>query len=211
MKTTTIFSAAMGWLIMAFFLTTACGNEPVATDAAEAGAVVTANPSEHSQEALIRRGAYLVTIAGCDDCHTPKKMTDKGPVPDMDRRLMGFPVDQPLAKLDPEMVAPGNWVAMNGDLTAAAGPWGISFAANLTPDPTGIGFWTEENFFKSVREGKLKGLDGSRPLLPPMPWQNLAQASDEDLRAIFAFLKSIKPIKNAVPAPIPPDQLSSLE
>lgn len=108
----------------------------------------------------------------CDDCHTPKKMTENGPEFDMDRRLMGYPAEQLLPKLNPAMVGPWQWVAFGPELTAAAGPWGVTFAANLTPDPTGIGAWKEENFFKAIREGKLKGIDGSRPFQPTMPWAN---------------------------------------
>jgi hypothetical protein len=52
-----------------------------------------------------------------------------------------------------------------------------------------------------------KHMGAGRPILPPMPWQNLSQAIDEDLRTIFAYLKSLPPVKNAVPAPIPPDEL----
>jgi hypothetical protein len=62
--------------------------------------------------------------------------------------------------------------------TATIGPWGMSFAGNLTPDDTGIGNWTYENFEKAMRKGKFKGLDGSRPILPPMPWQMLANVTD---------------------------------
>lgn len=214
MKITTIFTStmAMGLLTLALCLNTGCNQNEVASDTVIAKAMAT---SDHDamllQEELVKRGAYLVTIMGCDDCHTPKKMTEHGPAPDMARRLMGYPAEQKLPKLDPGVVAHGEWAAFNGDLTAAVGPWGVSFAANLTPDPTGIGFWTEDNFIKAIREGKLKGIEGSRPLLPPMPWPNYAQASDDDLQAIFAYLKSIKPIKNVVPSPIQPDQLSSLQ
>jgi cytochrome c553 len=86
-------------------------------------------------------------------------------------------------------------------LTAAIGPWGISYAANLTPDDTGTGNWTEAQFMKAIREGKSKGLDGARPLLPPMPWEVARNMSDEDLKAVFAYLQSVKPIKNVVPNP----------
>ena len=75
----------------------------------------------------------------------------------------------------------------------------MSFSANLTSDPTGIGNWTEEQFFRAIREGKSKGLAESRPLMPPMPWQQYRNLKDEDLRAIFAFLKSTKPVENRVP------------
>lgn len=199
-------------LIAVLSLTWSCQQPKAADEQLPAGQTVAVKQEAPvSGEALIARGAYLVTIMGCDDCHTPKKMTENGPVFDLDRRLMGYPADQPLPKLDPAMVGPGQWVAFGPELTAAIGPWGASFAGNLTPDGTGIGFWKEENFIKAIREGKLKGMDNGRPILPPMPWQNFAKASDEDLRAIFAFLKSIKPIQNVVPQPIPPDQLSALQ
>lgn len=85
---------------------------------------------------------------------------------------------------------------------------GVSFSANLTSDSTGIGGWTEEQFAKALRQGKSKGLDGNRQLLPPMPWPNYITLTDADMKAIFAYLKSTKPVKNVVPAPIPPDQLN---
>ena len=84
-------------------------------------------------------------------------------------------------------------------LTNYVGPWGISYSANISSDSTGIGNWSEKQFFKAIREGKYLGLDNTRPLLPPMPWQEYRHASDDDLRAIFAFLKSTKPVKNVVP------------
>jgi hypothetical protein len=93
------------------------------------------------------------------------------------------------------------------DLTATAGPWGVSFAGNITPDETGIGNWTEEQFKKAITQGKSKGLDGGRMLLPPMPWFNYTTLKDEDVHAIFTYLRSIKPVKNVVPAPIAPDRM----
>ncbi|HNL40505.1 MAG TPA: hypothetical protein PKH43_15245, partial [Saprospiraceae bacterium] len=68
---------------------------------------------------------------------------------------------------------------------------------------------TEEQFINAIRKGKLKGLDNSRTLLPPMPWPNYARMSDDELKAIFAFLKSLPPVKNVVPAPIPPASAKS--
>jgi len=153
-----------------------------------------------SPDSLVKRGAYLVDIMGCHDCHSPKKMGPQGPYPDPDRLLSGQPADFPIAKFDTATVK--NYVLFNGMLTSAVGPWGISFAANLTSDSTGIGGWTEAQFFKAIREGKYKGLDGSRPLLPPMPWPGIAKATDDDLKAIFAYLKSTKPVKNVVPQPV---------
>lgn len=91
----------------------------------------------------------------------------------------------------------------NDDLTAWVGPWGISFAANLTPDvETGLGGWTAAQFIQSMRTGKHLGV--GRPILPPMPVSALAAMTDPDLNAMFAYLKSLKPIKNLVPAPMPP-------
>jgi hypothetical protein len=134
---------------------------------------------------------------GCNDCHTPKKMGPHGPEFDTDRTLSGHPADMPVAKFDTGTAK--NWILFNQILTNYVGPWGISYSANLTPDSTGIGSWTEEQFFKAIREGKYKGLDNTRPLLPPMPWQEYRKASDEDLKAVFAYLKSNKPIRNVVP------------
>ena len=93
----------------------------------------------------------------------------------------------------------------NEHLTAWAGPWGVSFAYNLTPDrQTGIGDWPEEMFIKTLRTGKFMG--SSRDILPPMPWQNLAQMTDDDLKAMFAYLKSLPPVRNKIHDPIPPMQ-----
>ncbi|CAN5757469.1 c-type cytochrome [soil metagenome] len=157
-------------------------------------------PTKISKEELVKRGNYLVTIAGCDDCHSPKKMGPMGPEIDMEHRLSGYPADRPFPKFDSNVVKKG--IAMfNEDLTAAAGPWGVSFTANITSDATGIGNWTEGNFMTALRKGKFKGLEASRSLLPPMPWQNYAQMTDNDLKAIFAFLQSTKPVKNVAPAP----------
>lgn len=154
---------------------------------------------------LVKRGEYLVTITGCNDCHSPKIMTPMGPQPDPARLLSGHPSSEQLPAItDQKMIAPGQWALFSSGLTAAVGPWGTSFAANLTPDDTGIGNWTEAQFFKAIREGKSKGMDGTRPMLPPMPWFNVAKMNDDDLRAVFVYLKSLNPVKNAVPNPIPP-------
>lgn len=152
-----------------------------------------------SNDSLVKRGGYLVTIMGCDDCHSPKKMGPGGPEIIAELRLSGYPADRPVAKIDTNVLRNG-WVLLGADLTSAVGPWGMSFAANITSDETGIGKWSEANFRKSITEGKWKGLDNSRMLLPPMPWFNLRNIQEEDLKAIFAFLKSTKPVKNVVPA-----------
>jgi hypothetical protein len=158
--------------------------------------------STNSVENAVKRGAYLVNAMGCDDCHTPKKMTEIGPEPDMDKRLMGHPSSEEYLVTDKkDMALKQNVAVFSAGMTAIAGPWGVSYAANLTPDDTGIGTWTEAQFMKAIREGKSKGLDGARPLLPPMPWQVYRNLTEDDLKAIFAFLKSIKPQQNVVPNP----------
>jgi hypothetical protein len=149
----------------------------------------------------LERGKYLVTSVGCDDCHTPLKMGPNGPAPDMSRRLSGHP---DFMKLPPAPPAAGPWnVSAAATLTAWSGPWGTSFTANLTPDrETGLGSWTEQNFVQAIRKGRHMG--SGRPLLPPMPAAFYANFSDEDLKAIFAYLKSIPAIRNRVPQPLPP-------
>jgi hypothetical protein len=80
----------------------------------------------------------------------------------------------------------------------------VSFAANLRPDPeTGLGKWTPEMFIATMRNRRHEGK--GRPLLPPMPAQMIAALPDEDIHAIFAFLQSLPPVKNRVPAPIDPE------
>ncbi|MCY1720583.1 hypothetical protein OU798_09535 [Prolixibacteraceae bacterium Z1-6] len=161
---------------------------------------------KNSPEELIVRGEYLVTIMGCHDCHSPKTMGPNGPEIIPELMLSGYPSDRPIAKFSDPMIKDG-FAMFYPDLTAGAGPWGVSFAANLTPDPTGIGTWSEEQFKKALTEGKFKGLEGTRMLLPPMPWFNFTKMKDEDVSAMFAYLKSIDPVKNVVPAPVPPDEM----
>jgi mono/diheme cytochrome c family protein len=161
-----------------------------------------------SQKALIERGLYMVTAGGCNDCHSPKKMTPRGPVPDEDRLLSGHPADEKLPPVPPNIFGPDKWGAMtNNNLTGWVGPWGISYTSNLSPDPeTGTGAWNEELFIRIIRSGKLMG--SGRDILPPMPWYEFARLSEADLKAIFAYLKSLKPVKNQVPAAFlaPPPQ-----
>jgi len=161
-----------------------------------------------SKENMVRRGQYLVTIMGCNDCHSPKVMTAHGPEIDSARMLSGHPETIPVPKINAQELQ--NWVLFSHNLTTFVGPWGVSFAANLTSDATGIGNWTEGQFINAIRHGKYKGLENSRPLLPPMPWAMYKNATDEDLKAIFAYLKSTPPVQNRVPGPIAPDQLAKL-
>ncbi|AXE20575.1 diheme cytochrome c-553 [Runella rosea] len=162
-----------------------------------------------SEEAIIKRGEYLVGIMGCQDCHSPKRMGAKGPEIIPELHLSGHPADQPIGKVVPEALKNG-WMLFGPDGTASVGPWGVSFSANLTSDATGIGTWSYEQFKTALTQGKSKGLATARPLLPPMPWVNYTNMAEEDIEAVFKYLKSTKPVKNAVPAPIPPDKLAQL-
>jgi mono/diheme cytochrome c family protein len=158
------------------------------------------------QSAMIKRGAYLVNFGGCNDCHTPKVFTDMGPMPDTTKLLSGHQHDSTLPLVDTSVIGPGKWYLSNSDLTAWVGPWGISFSSNITPDQqTGIGGWTEEVFVRTMRTGLHLG--AGRPILPPMPFMGLAGLNDEDLKSVYAYLMSIKPLRNKVPEPVPPTDL----
>lgn len=159
------------------------------------------------KEDLVTRGQYLVKITGCNDCHSPKKPGPNGPELIPELLLSGHAQNSPAPKGDKALSAQG-FSIFAPDLTAAAGPWGISFSANLTPDSTtGIGSWTEDQFKTAITQGKFKGQPSGRQLLPPMPWLNYSKMADEDIKAIFAYLKSIKPVKNIVPEPVTPDKI----
>jgi cytochrome c553 len=185
---TTAFLTVLAALAFAVTLTAAASNRAAAREQQAARAAA---------KARIARGAYLANVGGCNDCHTPWKMGPKGPEPDMSRYLSGHPenLKMPAAPKLP----PGPWVwAAAGTNTAFAGPWGVSYTANLTPDRlTGLGIWNEETFLRTIRTGRHWGV--SRPILPPMPWQNFRNMSDADLKAIFAYLHSIKAVRNQVP------------
>lgn len=159
---------------------------------------------EMSPEDKVARGEFLVTFGGCGDCHTPKMFTPNGPALDTTKLLSGSPSTTQISDVDANLVKPGKWVLFTQDITAAVGPWGASFAANLTPDnETGIGSWNEEMFINAMRTGKHLG--AGRPIMPPMPWELVGHHSDDDLKAMFAYLKSLKPVKNKVPDYLPPD------
>ena len=154
------------------------------------------------KEAQIKLGEHLVKTIGCADCHSPKVMGPDGPAEDTSRLLSGHPAtpELPPAPKPP----PGPWIiGAAGDLTAWSGPWGVSFTRNLTPDKeTGLGDWTEQNFIDTIRSGRRLGK--GRALLPPMPWQDFSNLTDDELKAIYAYLQSIPAIRNPVPEPIPP-------
>ncbi|MBX2939798.1 MAG: c-type cytochrome [Ferruginibacter sp.] len=198
MKKKFIFKMA-GCALMVSAVFTAC-NDAVETKASEVQHVVV------SETEVIKKGEHLVTIMGCNDCHSPKRMGANGPEIIPELMLSGFPADRPLVKFDSKLLTEG-FAMFYPDLTAAAGPWGVSFASNLTPDDTGLGNWTEAQFKKALTEGKSKGLDGSRMLLPPMPWTNFTKLSNDEVHAVYTYLRSIQPVKNLVPNPITPDKM----
>jgi cytochrome c553 len=152
--------------------------------------------------AKIARGKYLATIGACNDCHSPK--LDPQQHPDPKRPFSG----RPQTTLAPTQNNAEIHASL--DLTAWAGPWGVSYGANLTPDPeTGLKKrYTEASFIKTLRTGKKpEGED----LLPPMPWELYKVMADDDLKALWAYLQTIPAIKNNVksgaapakPAPAP--------
>jgi mono/diheme cytochrome c family protein len=152
----------------------------------------------------IARGKQLVIEGNCDYCHTPLIETKEGPVPDMKRRLSGRPRDMEMPRMPAGGTGSPEWMEFLGtlDSTEWAGPWGLVFSKNITPDPeTGIGKWTEDIFVETIRTGR--HIDFKRDLLPPMPWRDYGMLGDEDLKSIFAYLMTVPPVKNAVPKPIP--------
>jgi hypothetical protein len=187
---------------LALLMVFACQNKTNTTDKSGTNTATTVK-TETAPMDTIERGRYLVEIMDCANCHSPKKMTPQGPVPDMDRFLSGHPANETVPPFDKSLPKKG-LIVINGTLTSFTGPWGTSYSANLTPDASGIGNWTVDNFKKALREGKAKGMDGSRMILPPMPWQAFGKMTDEDMEAVFKYLKSLKPVENVVPAPLPP-------
>jgi mono/diheme cytochrome c family protein len=148
------------------------------------------------------RGQYLVNTSGCIDCHTPFKLGPKGPEPDMSRHLSGHP--EGLRMPPPPALPEGPWLVISSATnTAFAGPWGVSFTANLTPDPdTGLGLWSARDFRQTIRTGRHLGR--GRELLPPMPVPVYNHFTDADLDAVFAYLQTLPPVRNKVPEPLPP-------
>jgi mono/diheme cytochrome c family protein len=169
-----------------------------------AGFAIPAPASAQAPAEQVKRGQYLTRIGLCNDCHTPLVMGPNGPAPDMSRMLSGHPQDI-IVKAPAKLPEP--WGAATlPTLTAWTGPWGVSFTANLTPDPeTGrLNDFTEQQFIMTMRTGRHKGQ--GREILPPMPWPLIGQMTDEDLKAVFAYLRQIPPVKNKVPDVIPPAQ-----
>lgn len=189
MRKTIVFIAAA---FIAALLVEACTNN--------SGTATAKDKPGLDSTALVKRGEYLVNSIGCDDCHSPKRMGEHGPEIIPELRFSGFPANGKVPPVDTNVVKSG-WALFSPDLTSAVGMWGQSFAGNITSDATGIGNWPEENFIRALRKGKLKGLEGSRDLLPPMPWFAYKNMNDDDLRSIYYYLKTTKPVENVVPAP----------
>lgn len=168
-------------------------------------APTTASEKPHfgGYENQIQWGEHLVTIGGCNDCHTPKKMTPMGPVDDSTLLLSGHPEKLPAPDVDRKQME-SKGLVVTADFTAWIGPWGISYSANLTPDETGIGNWKEDQFLYAIKNSVSKGFVGSRPLMPPMSMMPVKHMTDEELKAIFAYLKTVKSIKNNSVQPTPP-------
>ncbi len=168
------------------------------------GATTATTDNAETAETPVQRGEHLVAVLGCNDCHTPMQAGPDGPAPDMARMLSGHPESMQMPP--PPALPEGPWLWLGAATnTAFAGPWGITYAPNLTPDSTtGLAQWTEEMFVNSLKTGKQMGLDTGRPIMPPMPWPGYSKLSDEDLRAIYAYLQAIPAIKNEVPPYQPP-------
>lgn len=130
-----------------------------------------------ADSAQVARGQYLVTMSGCNDCHTPGYFFGK---PDEAKFLGGSDVGFEIPGL------------------------GVFVGRNITPDKeTGIGSWTAKQIVTAIQSGQRP--DG-RELAPIMPWHAFAQLTPEDAGAIAAFLQSVKPVSNAVPGPFKPGE-----
>lgn len=164
-----------------------------------AGAAAPSLPST----AQIKRGEYLVKSTGCADCHAPWKIGPKGPEPDLSRGLAGHPQGLVMPPA-PKAEEPWAWTGAATN-TAFAGPWGVSYASNLTPDrDTGIGSWRPEDFVKALRTGRHAG--AGRPIMPPMPWPSYRNLTDGDLKSIYVYLRSRPAVSNRVPDYQPPQK-----
>lgn len=186
-----------GIALLCFLLVNACNNQ-----------ATTPPVTAPSAEDTLKEGERLVAILDCDVCHSPKRMGPQGPEVIPELRFSGHQAGTVLPPYDDKTLKSG-WALFAPDFTSVIGPWGQSFAANITSDSTGIGMWSEEQFKKVLREGKYKGLDSTRPILPPMPWQAYKNLTDGEISKIFAYLKSTTPVKNVVPAAImnPPPKM----
>ena len=196
-----IFSVLTGLTIAAICFIGCSENKPA--EATDASTDATEKSNFGGYETQAKWGEHLVAIAGCNDCHTPKKMTPTGPVDDSSLMLSGHPEKAPGPDVDRKQME-SKGLIVTSDFTSWIGPWGVSYSANLTPDATGTGNWTESQFLYALRNSISKGIAGSRPLMPPMSMMPVKHMTDDELKAIFAYLKTIKPIKNISVQPTPP-------
>ena len=176
--------------LLCYLFINACNNEASETTAT--------TPATPGAEDNIKEGQRLVATLDCEICHSPKRMGPKGPELIPELRFGGHIAGTQLPPYDEKTVKAG-WALFAPDFTSTIGPWGQSYAGNISSDSTGIGMWTEEQFKKVLREGKYKGLDNTRPILPPMPWEAYKNLTDDEISKVFAFLKSTAPVKNVVP------------
>jgi hypothetical protein len=162
------------------------------------GLIAVRQPTEAQDNAeAIGRGRYLVdAVASCGQCHTPRRNALEDP----ERYLSGHPQGASAPKFSMDLIRQGILLSIAPTYTAFSGPWGVSFATNLTPDATGLGEWTEDAFVRAMRTGKQGGDPNNRSMLPPMPWRHYQGMTDADLRAIWAYLQSIPAVSNAVPS-----------
>jgi len=131
---------------------------------------ITAAVPPPDQSSAVARGAYLVRMGACADCHTPE---EKGqPFPGMDF-AGGFLLHEP-----------------KGDVVSA----------NITPAASGIGYYNDTSFVQVMRTGKV----GARPLHASMPWIFYGKMTDDDLKSMFAFLQTLKPVKHQLDNTEPP-------
>ena len=197
-KSNSFLLVGLAFAVVCFY---GCSETKPAEPAAETAVVE--KPDYGGYETQVLWGEHLVAIAGCTDCHTPKKMTPMGPADDSTLFLSGHPESMPAPDIDRKQME-NKGLIVTATFTSWVGPWGISYSANLTPDETGIGNWTEEQFLFAIRNMISKGLPGSRPLMPPMSMMPVKHMTDNELKAVFAYLKTIKPIKNVSVQPTPP-------
>jgi mono/diheme cytochrome c family protein len=196
------YSPLITGLAIAAFVITGC-SENKSAEIEPASTTTTEKPNFGGYETQVKWGHHLVTIAGCNDCHTPKNMTPGGPVDDSTLFLSGHPEKLPAPDVDRKQME-SKGLVVTADFTAWVGPWGISYSANLTPDETGLGNWKEEQFLYAIKNSVSKGIAGSRPLMPPMSEMPFKHMTDEELKAMFAYLKTLKPIRNTSVQPTPP-------
>jgi mono/diheme cytochrome c family protein len=184
---------------VAFFMFLACSNpkteSPVAAITPDTAA---AKVTFGGFESQVKWGESIVKNGGCNDCHTPKKMGPNGPEDDVSLFLSGHPAQMPPPNFDAKEAAKKGLIVTQ-TFTSWTGPWGTTYAVNLTSDASGIGGWKEEQFLKALHERKWMGLENTRPIMPPMSLMPAIKMSDDELKAIFAYLKTTTPVKNVAP------------